>query len=405
MAIAAENDVCRCRAWSAAADRCPAARAREEIRRGDMLVVDATPEAIDAFVGALKLEYQGSEKLQADAGVDLGIIEVVVPRDSRIEGRSAQPGPTAQSRHGVTLLGVSRQGKQVPRPRPPGAHRGRRHPACCWAHRTACLPWRRGSVPCRWPKASGQSPSTAAPRWPPACSPAAVAAASFGLISLPIALAAVLLLYVLFEIVPIRQVYDEIEWPVVVLLGSMIPLGAALERSGGTELIATGIVDMSSGLPAAAILTILMIVTMTLSDVINNTATAVIAAPIGVNIATSAGRQSRSVPDGGRGRGLLRVPHAHWPQEQHADPGARRLPLWRLLAHGPAAGDHRHRRSHPHNSGRLATVIRLTGITSRNAKAEPLQARLASEFITEARFLCGDHWAEVSGSRAKSSAM
>jgi di/tricarboxylate transporter len=267
--------------------RLPGGARREEIRKGDLIVVDATAEAIDAFVGALKLEYQGADRLQADAGVDLGVIEVVVPRDARIEGRTAQQVQLL-SRHGVTLLGVSRQGRK-------------------FRDRVRHLPLEAGDIllllgsPDRLPEvaswlgtlplAESVRPVTQHGRASVAAGlfAAAVAAASFGVVSLPIALAAVLLLYVLFEIVPIRQVYDEIEWPVVVLLGSMIPLGAALERSGGTELIATGIVDLSSGLPAAAILTILMIVTMTLSDVINNTATAVIAAPIGLNIADQLG--------------------------------------------------------------------------------------------------------------------
>jgi di/tricarboxylate transporter len=94
---------------------------------------------------------------------------------------------------------------------------------------------------------------------------------------------------VIFDIVPARQVYDEVEWPVVILLGSMIPLGVALETSGGTALIAGGIVDLTSGLPAWAVLTVLMVVVMTLSDVLNNTATAVIGAPIAVEMANRLG--------------------------------------------------------------------------------------------------------------------
>ena len=80
--------------------------------------------------------------------------------------------------------------------------------------------------------------------------------------------------YVLTGILSLAELYDHIEWPVVVLLGSMIPLGAALETSGGTELIASGLVDVTRGLPAWAVLTIIMVVTMSLSDVLNNTATA-----------------------------------------------------------------------------------------------------------------------------------
>jgi len=69
----------------------------------------------------------------------------------------------------------------------------------------------------------------------------------------------------------------------------MLPLGAALHAAGGTALIAGGIVNLTAGLPPAIVLTVLMIVTMTLSDVLNNTATTVIAAPIAVDIATRLG--------------------------------------------------------------------------------------------------------------------
>lgn len=73
----------------------------------------------------------------------------------------------------------------------------------------------------------------------------------------------------------------------VVLLGSMIPLGAALESSGGTELISGALIDLTAGLPAWAILTVLMVVTMSLSDVLNNTATTIVAAPVGIQMARS----------------------------------------------------------------------------------------------------------------------
>jgi di/tricarboxylate transporter len=94
---------------------------------------------------------------------------------------------------------------------------------------------------------------------------------------------------VLTKILPIREIYDHVEWPVVVLLGSMIPLGQALETSGGTELIASALVTVTQGLPAWAVLTAIMVVTMSLSDVLNNTATAIVAAPIGIQMADKLG--------------------------------------------------------------------------------------------------------------------
>ena len=110
-------------------------------------------------------------------------------------------------------------------------------------------------------------------------------AASVGLIALPIALGLVVIAYVLLRIIPLQELYTHVEWPVVVLLGSMIPLGQALETSGGTSLIADSLIWATGGWPAWAILTALMVVTMTLSDVLNNTATAIVAAPIGIQMA------------------------------------------------------------------------------------------------------------------------
>ena len=93
-------------------------------------------------------------------------------------------------------------------------------------------------------------------------------------------------LLVLLDLVPLRETYDAVEWPVIILLGSMIPIGGALESTGGTGLIAQGIVDLSAGYSPAVVLTLLIVVMMSLSDVMNNTATAVIAAPIAVDIAS-----------------------------------------------------------------------------------------------------------------------
>jgi len=116
---------------------------------------------------------------------------------------------------------------------------------------------------------------------------AAILAASVGWVYLPVGLAAVVVLYALTNIIPLRSLYDAIEWPVVVLIGSLLPIGAALEASGGTQLIAQSIADVAIGAPIWLVLTIIMVVTMTLSDILNNTATAVIAAPIAVGVANA----------------------------------------------------------------------------------------------------------------------
>jgi di/tricarboxylate transporter len=118
---------------------------------------------------------------------------------------------------------------------------------------------------------------------------AAIVAATMGLASLQIALSVAAITMVICNIVPVRNVYEEIDWPVVVLLGAMIPVGGALESTGGTQLIAESILGLGASLAPALILALVLIVTMTLSDVMNNAATAVVMAPVAVSIAGQLG--------------------------------------------------------------------------------------------------------------------
>jgi di/tricarboxylate transporter len=85
--------------------------------------------------------------------------------------------------------------------------------------------------------------------------------------------------------VTLSELYTHIEWPVVVLLGSMISLGAALETSGGTELISNALFKLTGVLAPWIILTVLMVVTLTLSDVLNNIVITIFAAPIAIQMA------------------------------------------------------------------------------------------------------------------------
>ncbi len=263
--------------------RLPGAAQDEEIKKSDLVVLEGGAEAIDRFLGAAKLQYVGAEARGGLLGAGLKLIEVVVPVGARIVGRSAMD-LRLSARQGVMLLGVSRQRKR-------------------FRERVRKLPIRAGDVLLlagpeeRLPAvASWLGGLSLAPRGLQvtqrskaglaiALFGAAIALASLGIVYLPTALAAVAVLYVLTRILPLSEVYDAVEWPVIVLLGSLIPIGSALEANGGTALIARSIVGGSEGLPAWMILTLLMIITMTLSDVMNNVATALIAAPIAVDIA------------------------------------------------------------------------------------------------------------------------
>jgi len=264
--------------------RMPGLARRVEVRKGDVLVLEAGPEGIDRLVGALGLEYAGaSKKDSAIAAEDTSLMEVVAPEGARIVGRSAFSFRLLQ-RHGIVLLGVSRAGKPFEeRVRKVEIRAGdvllllgptEQLPTI--AGLLGCLPLAERDLPAIQRGTAGLAVGIFG---------TAIVLASTGVLYLPIALALAVVLMVAFNIVPLRQVYDSVEWPVIVLLGSMIPLGGALEATGGTALIAEGIVSVSRGLSPVVVLVLLIIVTMTLSDVMNNVATAVIAAPIAVEIA------------------------------------------------------------------------------------------------------------------------
>ena len=98
-----------------------------------------------------------------------------------------------------------------------------------------------------------------------------------------------ILIYVFSGILPVRDLYKNIDWPIIILLGAMIPISSALQSTGTTTLIADQVTVMAQGLPTWFIIALIMIITMTLSDIINNAATALIMAPISVGMAISMG--------------------------------------------------------------------------------------------------------------------
>ena len=252
------------------------------IKAGDVLTLEASPDSLEEALGALKLDYIGKAEGVLEDN-DLVLQEAVVQESSRLAGRKAMDVRLLY-RYRVSLVGVSRQGRRFrDNVRKLSIKAGDVLLLLGSEDRLFDVTSRLGLLPLadRGHRVLQRNKAWLAV----GMFAAAIAAASFGLVYLPVALGCVVAAYVLFKIVPIRNVYNSIEWPVIVLLGSMIPIGAALQETGGTGLIAQAIVDISSGSSPVVVLLLLVVVTMTLSDVMNNTATAVIAAPIAVEIA------------------------------------------------------------------------------------------------------------------------
>lgn len=88
---------------------------------------------------------------------------------------------------------------------------------------------------------------------------------------------------------PARRFYDSVDWPVVVLLGALIPVAQAMSTTGTGELIANWVVDGVARGHAVFAMVLILVVTMTLSDFMNNAATAAVMCPIAISTAAGLG--------------------------------------------------------------------------------------------------------------------
>ena len=265
---------------------------REPLQENDILMIRADPSTVDDLIKKAGLElssdtHPSEEKLRSE---EIGLIEAVVPPGARIEGRNAHE--LQLRRHfGVALIALARQGHAV-RERLNTVRfaagdvlllQGEEESLADAVADLGCLPLAQ----------RGLSLGRSGKAWIPAGVFAlAIAVTAVGVLPVHISFAAAVIALVLFQRITMREVYAAIDWPVIILLGAMIPLGSALQSTGGTTLIAGAIVGLSGAFPVWVLLTLVMVATMTLSDLMNNAATAIVMAPIGIAIAQQLGVNS-----------------------------------------------------------------------------------------------------------------
>ena len=258
---------------------------RVPIAVSDRLIIEAGPAEIDKVVTELGLKIVGTEGaksalLHAEGS---GPLEAVVQSGSRLEGRTVE-SMRFPSRYGVHLLAVSRQGR--PFRDHLSALRFRVGDVLLLHGDLDQLPEVISTLGCL-PLAerglqfgAGQRIAVSV-----AIYGTAIAAGAMNLLPLQVALGLAVVAMVITNIVPIRDLYEGIDWPVIVLLGAMIPIGGALESTGATDVIVNVIFELVRNIPAVFALVLLFVFTMTLSDILNNAATAVVMAPITVAVA------------------------------------------------------------------------------------------------------------------------
>jgi len=256
------------------------------IREGDILVIECEPDALANALSSLGLELEkggGTGKTESDASEEIALIEVTVRPETALVGRSATD-IALRTRYGINLLAMSRKGKRSVRRLRSVKFRagdvllmqGTAEAIHGFASEYGCIPLAERAI---------RIPDQRAAITASLIMAAAIGGAALGLLPAAISFAAGVLAVMALKVMPLRHVFESIDWPVIVLLGALIPVAGAMETTGAADRVASTLVGgLASGNPVLA-LAIILVVTMTLSDFMNNAATAAVMCPIAISTA------------------------------------------------------------------------------------------------------------------------
>lgn len=258
-----------------------------KMRVADILIVEADMEDLAELISKGDLALVGNEKVEAEqlAADDIALVEVVLTNLSPAIRQSVADLKLRQ-RFGLNLLAVSRQGQRLSlrlsnikfKSGDVLLLQGSQESIQAVLQDLKCLPLRERELQLNAFNAKNMLITTG-------LFGLAITISSFAIMPTTISFSLVALIMVLLKIINLREVYESIEFPIIVLLATLIPVGNALSTTGAATLIADGLLNLSAAWPVALTLAFVMAVVMTLSDIINNAAAALITAPIVIRLA------------------------------------------------------------------------------------------------------------------------
>ncbi|MCC5791562.1 MAG: SLC13 family permease [Legionellaceae bacterium] len=257
----------------------------EELQARDIVIIQASHEDLSNLISAGKLELTQGDIISPESllGEEITTGEAVVTFGSRMAGRSWQQ-QRIRSKLGLNLLAIARSGRALKN----RLNHVNLNPGDVVLVQGAAEDFREniislGLVPLAERVIHvGFNRSTLIPL---ALFLLGIILTSTQILAVDVAFVLVVILLVVFNLIPMRRVYQSIDWSIIVLLGALIPLGNALISTGAAKLIGETVVSVAGLSSPLLIIGLLLLVTMTLSDIMNNAATAVIMAPIAVTIA------------------------------------------------------------------------------------------------------------------------
>lgn len=261
----------------------------EVIQADDIIILETDTDSLHTFIDDTELELVGGKQFRKDAqgSKDVAISEAIVMANSPLIGQSAA-GTKMRSRYGINLLAVARKEERIHRRLDHVIFRtgdvlllqGRSHMIYDVITSMGFLPLARRGLRIGYKKNIPMSLGIFA---------ASIILVVTGVLPVQVSFTMAAVAMILTGVLPIKEMYTSVDWPVIVLLAAMIPVGEALETTGGAALIAGKIMNLGSQYPGWVMITIILVMTMFLSDIINNAATVVLMAPISISVAKSMG--------------------------------------------------------------------------------------------------------------------
>ncbi|MCC5886684.1 MAG: SLC13 family permease [Gammaproteobacteria bacterium] len=255
----------------------------EEERRDDSEAVAAQPED-DAETAAEEADAEEVKDSKPDSD-EVVMRELVARPGSALIGRSASD-IELRTRYSLNLLAVSRQGHHsIKRLRSTAIEagdvllmQGSPEAIASFSGDYACVPLAERVLGIADKRVTTIAAVIMA---------GAVGGAALGLVPAAMSFVAGVLAYMLLRVVPPRSLYDAIDWPVIILLGALIPVAGAMATTGAADLLASLLVQGVAQGNAVFALALILVVTMTLSDFMNNAATAAVMCPIAISTAAT----------------------------------------------------------------------------------------------------------------------
>ena len=188
----------------------------------------------------------------------------------------------------VNLLALSRSGQQTTTRLHHSRFESGRHRGAARAAKPARA---RGDGTSLLPLAE-RSLSIGRPRWrylPLLILLAAMIAIATGVVQVEVGFFVAATLIVLLRQITPREAYDAVDWPIIVMLGCLIPVGEALKDTGAAKLLADGLTVIAAHLPAYGAVGLILVVSMLVTPMLHHAAAVLVMGPIAAAVAKNLG--------------------------------------------------------------------------------------------------------------------